>query len=381
MPTSTLELACELVRRPSVTPEDAGCQDLLAGHLRALGFGVRSLPFGEVSNLWARRGTDPPLLVFLGHTDVVPSGPEDAWSTPPFEPVLKDGYLHGRGAADMKGSLAAMVTACVRFTERHPEPAGSVAILVTSDEEGPAHDGTRRVVDALTDVIDWCVVGEPSSTERVGDTIKHGRRGSLNGRLTVHGVQGHVAYPERTVNPIHGACTALAEILEIAWDEGSADFPPTRFQVSNIRAGTGAVNVVPATLEADFNLRYSAALAHTDIRERVESVLESHGLRWSIEWEHSAAPFLTPGGRLVEAAKSAVRDVSGIEPRLSTAGGTSDGRFVAPTGAEVIELGPVNATIHQVDERVACADLDRLSRMYERILDRLLGPPDRNGAP
>ncbi|MCY4450552.1 MAG: succinyl-diaminopimelate desuccinylase [Immundisolibacterales bacterium] len=380
MPTSTLELACELVRRPSITPEDAGCQDLLAGHLHALGFRVRSLPFGEVSNLWARRGTKPPLFVFLGHTDVVPPGPKDAWSTHPFEPVLKDGYLHGRGSADMKGSLAAMVTACARFTERHPAPAGSIALLVTSDEEGPARDGTRRVVDTLSDVIDWCVVGEPSSTERVGDTIKHGRRGSLNGRLAVHGVQGHVAYPERTVNPIHGACAAIAEILGIEWDEGSDDFPPTRFQVSNIRSGTGAVNVVPATLEADFNLRYSPALDDAVIRARVETVLERHGLRWSIEWEHSAAPFITRGGRLVEAAKSAVREVSGVEPTLSTAGGTSDGRFVAPTGAEVIELGPVNATIHQVDERVACADLDRLSRMYEGILDRLLATPDGNGA-
>ena len=377
MPTSTLELARELVRRPSVTPDDAGCQDLLAGHLRPLGFRTRSMPFGEVSNLWARRGTEPPLFVFLGHTDVVPPGPEDAWSTPPFDPVLRDGHLHGRGAADMKGSLAAMVTACARFTARRPEPRGSIALLVTSDEEGPAVDGVRRVVETLDDDIDWCVVGEPSSTRRVGDTIKHGRRGSLNGRLTVHGVQGHIAYPDRAVNPIHGACTALAEILEITWDEGSADFPPTRFQVSNIRAGTGAVNVVPGTLQADFNLRYSPALTEGEIRARVESVLDRHDLRWDVEWQpHAAAPFLTAGGRLVEAAKSAIREVAGIEPELSTAGGTSDGRFIAPTGAEVIELGPINATIHQVDERVSCADLDRLSRMYEGILERLLGPED-----
>ena len=374
MPTSTLELARELVRRPSVTPDDAGCQELIASHLRPLRFGVRNLPFGEVSNVWARRGTEPPLLVFLGHTDVVPTGPKDAWSTPPFDPVVRDGYLHGRGAADMKGSLAAMVTACARFLARHPEPAGSIAFLITSDEEGPARDGTRRVIDTLDEVIDWCVVGEPSSTERVGDTIKHGRRGSLNGRLTVHGVQGHIAYPDRTVNPIHGACAALAEILQIEWDEGSADFPPTRFQVSNIRSGTGAVNVVPGTLEADFNLRYSPALTERDIRRRVESVLAGRDLRWEVEWQpHAATPFLTAGGKLVEAAKSAIRDVGGMEPELSTAGGTSDGRFVAPTGAEVIELGPVNATIHQIDERVACADLDRLSLMYEGILERLLG--------
>lgn len=378
MPTSTLELARELVRRPSITPDDAGCQDLLAGRLRPLGFRVRPMPFGAVSNLWARRGAEPPLFVFLGHTDVVPPGPADAWATPPFDPVLRDGFLHGRGAADMKGSLAAMVTACERFTARRPAPRGSIAFLVTSDEEGPAEDGTRRVIGQLSDRIDWCVVGEPSSGERVGDTIRHGRRGSLNGRLTVHGVQGHVAYPERTVNPIHGACAALAELVEIEWDEGSADFPATRLQVSNLQAGTGAVNVTPASLEARFNLRYSPALTHTEIMARAESalgsVLDRRALRWEVEWRHSAAPFLTRGGRLVDAARSAVRETAGIDPALSTAGGTSDGRFVAPTGAEVIELGPVNATIHQVDERVSCADLDRLSRMYEGILERLLAP-------
>ena len=383
MPTSTLELARELVRRPSITPDDAGCQDLLAGRLRPLGFRVRPMPFGAVSNLWARRGTEPPLFVFLGHTDVVPPGPADAWATPPFDPVLRDGFLHGRGAADMKGSLAAMVTACERFTARRAAPRGSIAFLVTSDEEGPAEDGTRRVIGQLSDRIDWCVVGEPSSGERVGDTIRHGRRGSLNGRLTVHGVQGHVAYPERTVNPIHGACAALAELVEIEWDEGSADFPATRLQVSNLQAGTGAVNVTPASLEARFNLRYSPALTHTEIMARAESalgsVLDPRALRWEVEWRRSAAPFLTRGGRLVDAARSAVREAAGIDPALSTAGGTSDGRFVAPTGAEVIELGPVNATIHQVDERVSCADLDRLSRMYEGILERLLAP--EGGAP
>ena len=383
MPTSTLELARELVRRPSITPDDAGCQDLLAGRLRPLGFRVRPMPFGAVSNLWARRGTEPPLFVFLGHTDVVPPGPADTWATPPFDPVLRDGFLHGRGAADMKGSLAAMVTACERFTARHAAPRGSIAFLVTSDEEGPAEDGTRRVIGQLSDRIDWCVVGEPSSGERVGDTIRHGRRGSLNGRLTVRGVQGHVAYPERTVNPIHGACAALAELAEIEWDEGSADFPATRLQVSNLQAGTGAVNVTPASLEARFNLRYSPALTHTEIMARAEfalgSVLDRRALRWEVEWRHSAAPFLTRGGRLVDAARSAVREAAGIDPALSTAGGTSDGRFIAPTGAEVIELGPVNATIHQVDERVSCADLDRLSRMYEGILERLLAP--EGGAP
>ena len=374
MPASTLELARALLSRPSVTPDDAGCQALLAEHLRPLGFEARSLPFGEVSNLWARRGASPPLLVFLGHTDVVPPGPEDAWSTPPFEPVVQDGYLHGRGAADMKGSLAAMVTACARFVARCPEPHGSVAFLVTSDEEGPARDGVRRVMEHLAPAIDWCVVGEPSSTERAGDTVKHGRRGSLSGRLTVRGVQGHIAYPEQTVNPIHGACGALAELAQVEWDRGSADFPPTRFQVSNVRAGTGATNVVPGTLEADFNLRYSPVLTREAMTARVESVLDRRGLDWEVAWEHSAAPFLTRGGALLEAVKAAVREVTGADPVLSTAGGTSDGRFVAPTGAEVVELGPVNATIHQIDERVSAADLDLLSRMYEGVLDRLLGP-------
>ena len=376
MATSTLELARELVRRPSITPDDAGCQTLLAGRLRPLGFRIQALPFGEVSNLWAHRGDGPPLFVFLGHTDVVPPGPESAWATPPFDPVVRGGYLHGRGAADMKGSLAAMVTACERFLARRPAPRGSLALLVTSDEEGPAQDGVRRVIERLEQPIEWCVVGEPSSTGRVGDTIKHGRRGSLNGRLTVRGVQGHVAYPERTVNPIHGACAALSELAETVWDEGSADFPPTRFQVSNIRSGTGAVNVVPGILEADFNLRYSPALTHGEIAGRVESALERRGLDWKVAWQHSAAPFLTREGALVEAAKAAVREAAGVEPALSTAGGTSDGRFVAPTGAEVIELGPVNATIHQIDERVSAADLDLLSRMYEGILERLLGPEE-----
>ena len=269
MPTSTLELARELVRRPSVTPDDAGCQPLLAERLRAIGFRVRALPFGEVSNLWARRGTGPPLFVFLGHTDVVPPGPADAWATPPFDPVLRDGFLHGRGAADMKGSLAAMVTACERFAARYPEPRGSIGFLVTSDEEGPAEDGVRRAVERIADPIDWCLVGEPSSGERVGDTIKHGRRGSLNGRLTVHGVQGHVAYPERTVNPIHGACAALSELLGIVWDEGSADFPATRLQVSNVRAGTGAVNVTPASFEALFNLYSILSFLGTQVQFHV----------------------------------------------------------------------------------------------------------------
>lgn len=382
MANSTLERACELIRRPSVTPEDAGCQALIAEWLRPLEFEWQALRFGEVDNAWLRRGSEAPLFVFLGHTDVVPAGPEDAWATPPFEPTVRDGWLHGRGAADMKGGIAAMVTACERFFARHAEVNGSVAVLLTSDEEGPAIDGTRRVIEWLEDPIDWCVVVEPSSTERVGDVLRHGRRGSLSGRLVAHGVQGHVAYPDLALNPIHGACAALAELAAHAWDEGNDDFPPTRFQVSNIRAGTGATNVIPGRLEADFNLRYSPVLTHTAIIKRVNEVFdrhlkhkEGHGEgRWEVEWSHSAEPFLTHRGALIEAARATIQEIAGFEPSLSTGGGTSDARFVAPTGAQVIELGPVNATIHQVDERVACADLDVLALMYEQIMERLLVP-------
>ncbi len=372
----TLALARALIARPSVTPEDAGCQALMAERLAALGFRNEPMPFGEVQNLWSRRGEAGPLLVFAGHTDVVPPGPEAGWRTPPFEPTVIDDMLYGRGAADMKGSLAAMITACERFLARHPRPRGSIGFLITSDEEGPAVDGTVRVVETLQargERIDWCLVGEPSSSERVGDVIKNGRRGSLSGQLVVRGVQGHVAYPQLADNPVHRALPALAELAAIEWDRGNAFFPPTSFQISNIHAGTGAGNVIPGTLVVDFNFRYSTETDHRRLMERVQALIERHGLEARIEWTHSGAPFLTPPGELVDAARAAVQDITGIIPELSTAGGTSDGRFIAPTGAQVLELGPVNATIHKVNECVRVPELEQLSRIYERLLERLLG--------
>lgn len=374
--SATLDLAKALIARPSVTPDDAGCQHLLAQRLEPLGFRIEHLPFGPVANLWARRGTTDPLFVFAGHTDVVPPGPLADWSSPPFAPEVRDGWLHGRGAADMKGSLAAMVTATERFVASHPNHDGSIAFLITSDEEGDAVDGTVKVVEALAargEHIDWCLVGEPSSADRVGDTVKNGRRGSLNGRLIVHGTQGHVAYPHLAENPIHRAAPALAELAGIEWDQGNAFFPPTSFQISNIRAGTGANNVIPGQLEALFNLRFSTATTEATLRDRVETVLRQHGLRYTLHWALSGNPFLTPAGALVEAVQAAIRTTLGIEPQLSTSGGTSDGRFIAPTGAEVVELGPVNATIHQVNERVGVAELESLSSAYEAVLARLLG--------
>jgi len=371
----TLELTVELVRRASVTPEDAGCQELLAERLAPLGFELTPLPFGQVSNLWARHGSEPPLLVLAGHTDVVPPGPLDAWSVPPFAAEVHDGYLYGRGTADMKGGLAAMVTACERFLARHPRHRGSLALLVTSDEEGRARDGTRRVVEWLTergDRIDWCLVGEPSSDERAGDTIKNGRRGSLGAHLVVHGVQGHIAYPDRALNPIQRFAPALAELGTLTWDEGNEAFPPTSLQFSNIRAGTGAMNVIPAVLEADFNFRYSDQVTREELQSRVEALLRRHGLDYVIEWTGYGEPFLTARGAFLDATCEAVRAVADLEPRLSTLGGTSDGRYVAPTGAHVLELGPVNASIHKVDEHVRVEDLEVLCAIYEGILERLL---------
>lgn len=373
----TLELARELVRRPSVTPDDAGCQALLAERLAPLGFRIEPMPFGAVRNLWARRGGEGPLLCFVGHTDVVPPGPREAWRHDPFEPVVEDGFLYGRGAADMKGSLAAMVTACERFLARQPDHRGSIAFLVTSDEEGPAVDGTVRVVETLAargERIDWALVGEPTAEREAGDVVKNGRRGSLSGRLRVLGRQGHVAYPDKADNPIHRFAPALAELVAARWDEGNEHFPPTTFQVSNLRAGTGAGNVIPGELEAWFNFRYSTETTAEALRERVEATLARHGLRYELAWEHAGAPFLTPEGELLEAVRAAVAAVTGRAPRLSTSGGTSDGRFIAPTGAQVVELGPCNATIHQVDERVGVDELERLSRMYEAVLERLLVP-------
>lgn len=373
--SETLELAKQLIARRSVTPEDAGCQELMIARLEAIGFSVERLRFGAVDNFWARRGTAEPLYAFAGHTDVVPSGPEANWQYPPFTPTVVDGLLYGRGAADMKGSLAAMVTACERFVAEHPKHAGSIAFLITSDEEGPAIDGTVKVVEHLEargEKMTGCLVGEPSSTSRVGDVIKNGRRGSLGGKLVVRGVQGHVAYPHLAKNPIHQAAPALAELVAAQWDQGNEFFPATTFQISNIHAGTGATNVIPAELEVWFNFRFSTEVTPEELQQAVEAILDRHGFDYELRWELSGLPFLTPSGELVDAAVKAVQAVTGQTPELSTAGGTSDGRFIAPTGAQVLELGPLNATIHKVDECVGVADLDLLSQMYAHILQTLL---------
>ncbi|MEE4190969.1 MAG: succinyl-diaminopimelate desuccinylase [Halieaceae bacterium] len=373
--TAALELCQTLIRRPSVTPEDAGCQQLLAERLTALGFHCEHLRFGEVDNLWAERGEGGPLFVFAGHTDVVPPGPEQAWQTPPFEPSLADGMLTGRGAADMKASLAAMVVAVEQLLAEG-EHRGRIGFLLTSDEEGPAVDGTVKVVEWLQargETIDYCLVGEPSSESVLGDIVKNGRRGSLNGTLTVRGKQGHIAYPQLADNPIHRAMPALAELAAQTWDEGNAHFPPTSFQVSNISGGTGATNVIPGTVEVRFNFRYCTETTDQQLRARTEAILTEHQLDYQLEWTLSGKPFLTPTGKLVEAAQAAISAELGIETRLSTAGGTSDGRFIAPTGAEVLELGPVNATIHQVNEKLLAADVDALARVYRRVLENLLG--------
>ncbi|QEW07661.1 succinyl-diaminopimelate desuccinylase [Nitrincola iocasae] len=373
--SATLTLAKELISRPSVTPDDAGCQAYLISRLEALGFTIESMPFAEVTNLWARRGTDGPLFCFAGHTDVVPSGPAEKWRFPPFEPTESEGYLWGRGAADMKGGIAAFITALERFIASYPDHQGSIALLITSDEEGPFINGTTRVIDTLEarqEKITWCVVGEPSSSQRVGDVIKNGRRGSISGSLTVKGVQGHVAYPHLVRNPVHLAAPALAELSQLVWDEGNEFFPPTSFQISNIHAGTGATNVVPGELEVAFNLRFSTEITADAIKARIAELLDRHQLDWQIDWTLSGHPFLTPAGSLVDASRAAIHQITGLESELSTAGGTSDGRFIAPTGAQVVELGPVNATIHQIDERVSIDDLDALSAIYEQIMIRLL---------
>ncbi len=373
--SATLDLAIDLISRPSVTPEDAGCQTLMMHRLAAMGFNNEPLRFEDVDNFWSRRGSSGPVFCFAGHTDVVPSGPAAAWDSEPFTPEIRDGLLYGRGAADMKGSLAAMLTATERFVGRHPAHKGSIAFLITSDEEGPAKNGTVRVVETLEardEKIDWCLVGEPSSTRHVGDVVKNGRRGSLGCVLTVRGTQGHVAYPHLARNPVHQLAPALAELAATEWDQGNDFFPKTTFQVSNIHAGTGATNVIPGTCEMTFNFRFSTETTHESLRQRVEALLDEHGLEYSMDWNLSGLPFLTPRGELVAAAREAIRKVAGIETQLSTAGGTSDGRFIAPTGTQVLELGPLNATIHQVNECVSVADLDQLSAMYERILENLL---------
>jgi len=372
----TLDLTKDLLNRKSVTPEDAGCQDMMANILKPLGFEIEDLTFADTKNIWARRGTDGPLFCFAGHTDVVPSGPEHNWQTPPFEATEKDGYIHGRGAADMKGSLAAMLVATEKFIKANPEHTGSIAFLITSDEEGPFINGTTKVIDTLearNEKITWCLVGEPSSTNEVGDTVKNGRRGSLTGDLLVKGIQGHVAYPHLARNPIHESTLALAELANTTWDRGNESFPPTSFQISNINGGTGAGNVIPGELEICFNFRFSTEVTDQVLITRVTQVLDAHKLHYDIDWTFNGQPFLTDSGELVEATQQAIKHCTGRETQLSTAGGTSDGRFIAPTGAQVIELGPVNATIHKIDECVKIDDLDTLADIYQDILQRLLG--------
>ena len=375
MSDKTLELAKQLIERPSQTPRDEGCQELMIARLTPLGFKAERLRFGDVDNLWATRGTANPLVVFAGHTDVVPSGPREAWKSDPFKPEVRDGYLYGRGAADMKSSLAAFITAIEDFLTRHPQHKGSIGLLITSDEEGPALHGTAKVMEWLGKQgikIDHCIVGEPSCIQTLGDTIKIGRRGSLTGRMFVHGKQGHVAYPHLANNPIHRLAPALAELAATEWDQGNADFPPTSFQVSNIHGGTGAENVIPGRLEVVFNFRFSTAVTDADLRHRVEKILQRHGVNHQTQWILSGQPFLTRGTALIDSVRQAVKQELGVEASPSTTGGTSDGRFIAPTGTEVVELGPLNRTIHQIDECIAVDDLGRLSRVYRRILENLL---------
>lgn len=371
----TIELARELINIDSVTPDDKGCQELMINRLQAIGFTIERLHFGDVDNFWAKRGNASPLFAFAGHTDVVPTGPVEHWNTPPFETTIKDGILYGRGAADMKGSLAAMVTACERFIDNHPAHNGAIGFLITSDEEGPAIDGTVKVVDYLqknNEHIDLCLVGEPSCTSQLGDTIKNGRRGSLGAKLIVHGTQGHVAYPHLANNPIHLVSPALAELSSIEWDQGNEFFPPTSFQISNIHSGTGATNVIPGDVEILFNFRFSTELTQEKITAQVENILNKYNFDYDIDWVLSGHPFLTDKGVLVDAASDSIKEVTGRTTELSTAGGTSDGRFIAPTGSQVIELGPLNATIHKVNECVATEHLDELSLIYEKIMEKLL---------
>jgi len=376
MPVSaTIALAQDLMGRASVTPEDKGCQELMIARLEAIGFTVERMRFGVVDNFWARRGTQKPVLAFAGHTDVVPTGPVEEWHTPPFEPTLKDGFLYGRGAADMKGSLASWVVALEQFVALHPNHQGSLALLITSDEEGPFVDGTTRVIDALearNEKIDWCIVGEPSSTHTLGDVIKNGRRGSLTAAITAKGIQGHVAYPHLVNNPIHKVVPALAELAATKWDDGNEFFPPTSFQIANINGGTGASNVVPGHVEVMCNFRYSTELTADALTAKVEAILDHHQVDYDINWTYNGLPFLTASGALVDACLAAIEATNGTVSQLSTAGGTSDGRFIAPTGAQVVELGPCNATIHKLNECVKVSDLEQLTQVYLAILSRLM---------
>jgi succinyl-diaminopimelate desuccinylase len=371
----TLALARELIARRSLTPDDAGCQALLAARLAPIGFRCESFVVNGVTNLWARRGEARPLVCFAGHTDVVPPGPLDRWQSDPFVATERDGYLYGRGAADMKSSIAAFMTAVEAYLADHPSSSGSIALLITSDEEGPSIDGTVRVVEwlrAAGERIDYCVVGEPSSVDALGDMIKNGRRGTLSGTLTVHGVQGHIAYPHLARNPIHLIAPALAELAATHWDDGNADFPPTTWQCSNIHAGTGVGNVIPGTLELWFNFRYSTASTRESLATRFESILKAHALDYTLVWTGHGRSFLTKAGRLVEVATASVREVTGRTSVLSTVGGTSDGRFIADVCDEIVELGPVNSTIHKLNERVAIGDLEPLALIYRRMLEKLL---------
>ncbi len=373
--SETLALAAALIERPSVTPGDAGCQQLVGDRLGAAGFRIERLDFGAVSNLWACHGHGAPVLAWLGHTDVVPPGPEAAWHSPPFTPSVRDGRLFGRGATDMKGAVAAAVTACERFTATRPAHRGTLAMLLTSDEEGDAVDGTERVLDTLYgrgECLDWCLVGEPSSQHRAGDTLRVGRRGSLGAKLRVNGIQGHVAYPDAAVNPVHGCVRAFAELTARRWDQGGDGFPPTTLQISNVSAGTGAENVIPGTLDMRFNLRYGPASQAADLCARIESTLADHGLDYHIDWRHAARPFTSQPGPLREAVVASVRERCGVVPEPSTAGGTSDGRFVAPRGVEVVELGSCHASAHQVDEHVTLDDLATLTDLYRAVFERLL---------
>lgn len=373
--SQTLELTQNLMARRSVTPADEGCQAVMTGRLAALGFKIEPLRFGNVENFWATHGHGGPVFCFAGHTDVVPTGPLEEWRTDPFVPTIREGILYGRGAADMKSGLAAMVTAAEEFVRSHPQHKGTIAFLITSDEEGPSVDGTKRVAEMLAgrrERIDWCVVGEPSSEDAIGDTIKVGRRGSFSARLTVHGVQGHVAYPQLAENPVHTLAPALAELTSRVWDNGTEHFQPTSFQVSNLNAGTGAPNVIPGELKARFNLRYSPVQTQEALKEIVEGILRKHRVRHSIEWYVSGEPFYTPPGVLSNAVGTAIEEVTGSRPKLSTGGGTSDGRFIAPLGAQVVELGVTNASIHKVNESVRVADIDALHRMYVNVLRNLL---------
>ncbi|GBG03563.1 succinyl-diaminopimelate desuccinylase [Azospira sp. I13] len=371
----TLALAEQLIARRSVTPEDNGCMEIIGARLKPMGFTLEAINRGNTVNLWARRGTAAPLICLAGHTDVVPTGPVEQWTSDPFTPTYRDGVLYGRGAADMKGSLAAFVTAVEAFVARHPNHNGSIAFLLTSDEEGDATDGTVAVVEALQargEAMDACIVGEPTSVNTLGDTVKNGRRGSLSGRLTVKGIQGHIAYPHLAKNPIHLAAPAIAELAAMEWDQGNEYFPPTTWQISNIRGGTGATNVIPGTVDILFNFRFSTASTPEGLKNRLEAVLAKHGIDYDLAWTLGAKPFLTGRGPLVDAAMAAIRDELGIATELSTTGGTSDGRFIAEICPQVIELGPVNATIHKIDECVEAAALPRLSATYRRILENLL---------